>query len=62
MYRPPSSDESYYNAMIDNVMTASANDSEIILCGDLNFDYKLDLSLSRNPIKYIEDLFLLNFS
>jgi hypothetical protein len=30
---------------------------DIVLMGDLNFHYALDLSLSQNPVKYLEDLF-----
>ena len=57
MYRPPSSRNDYYDMMIENIELASVSDHEIILMGDLNFDYVIDESLSSNPIHLIESLF-----
>ena len=57
MYRPPSARKEYYENMIENIELAASNNKEIILLGDLNFDYKLDESLSSNPVYWIEALF-----
>ena len=57
MYRPPSTRNEYYEKMIENIELAASNNKEIILLGDLNFDYKLDESLSSNPVYWIEALF-----
>ena len=53
MYRPPSSRNDYYDMMIENIELASVCDQDIILMGDLNFDYVIDESLSSNPIHLI---------
>ena len=53
MYRPPSSRNDYYDIMIENIELASVSDLEIILMGDLNFDYVIDELLSSNPIHLI---------
>ena len=36
---------------------AQSEDANMIILGDLNFDYKLDDSLNKNPIYNLEDLF-----
>ena len=54
IYRPPSSSQAYYNKIIDMYERAHLDDIPIISMGDLNYDYKLDESLSNNPIHYIE--------
>ena len=56
MYRPPSAKVIYYNGMLDVIERAISEDKEIILLGDLNFDYQVDESLSSNPIHYMENL------
>ena len=54
MYRPPSSNNAYIKYMlvqIDNVVYYHEN---IIIVGDLNYDYEIDDSLSSNqPHQYI---------
>ena len=40
--------------VVDMYEKAQLDDIPIILMGDLNYDYKLDESLSNNPIHYIE--------
>ena len=60
MYRPLSARKEYYEKIIENIELAASNNKEIkdiILWGDLNFDYKLDESLSPNPVYWIEVLF-----
>ena len=54
LYRPPSSSQIYYSKIVDMYEKAQLDDFPIISMGDLNYDYKLDESLSNNPIYYIE--------
>ena len=54
IYRPPSSSQVYYSKIVDMYEKAQLDDFPIISMGDLNYDYKLDESLSNNPIYYIE--------
>ena len=60
MYRPPSSRVQYFNGILDIIEKAASDDKEIVLLGDLNYDYRFDESLSTNPLHYIENLFGLN--
>ena len=57
MYRQPKATNQYYNAMLDNIEKALSINENIILLGDLNYDYKLDQNLCNNPVYYIECLF-----
>jgi exonuclease III len=59
MYRPPSADSEYYEHMIDCLSRAVAENNDILVLGDLNYDYKLDDNLNTNPINYLENLFML---
>ena len=59
MYRPPSAGINYYKGVLDIMDRASLENKEILLLGDLNFDYKVDESLSSNPVHYIENLYLM---
>ena len=56
-YRPPSANVEYYEALLDSLSCAFAEEKEVILLGDLNFNYKLDETLSKNPVHYIEQLY-----
>ena len=60
MYRPPSASHDYYDKMIENIELVSMLNKESVIFGDLNFDYKLDESLSSNPVHLIENLFQLS--
>ena len=60
MYRPPSATSEYFNEVLDEIERATSEDKEIMLLGDLNYNYKIDENLSNNPIHYIENLFLLS--
>ena len=60
MYRPPSASHDYYDKMIENIELVSMLNKEIVIFGDLNFNYKLDESLSLNPVHLIENLFHLS--
>ena len=53
MYRPPSSDSNYFDKMLDLLEQASNEAENVILLGDLNYDYKTDM----NPIFLIESMF-----
>ena len=57
IYRPPSAKVSYYNSILDIVERAMSEDKEVVILGDLNYDYQLNESLSSNPIHYMENLF-----
>lgn len=59
VYRPPKPNCSYYDKMLDLLEKMSTENKELILLGDLNIDYKLDHTLSTNPLHYIENLYLL---
>ena len=59
MYREPKANLAYYEAMLDNIEAAIAKNENIVILGDLNFDYKLDETLENNPLFYIEKLYLL---
>jgi exonuclease III len=58
-YRPPSANLDYFNNMVNNIERASAENKEVVILGDFNHDYVLDETLHKNPMKYIEDLFVL---
>ena len=60
MYRPPSASHDYYDKMIENIDLVSMLNKEIVIFRDLNFNYKLDESLSSNPVHLIENLFQLS--
>ena len=57
MYRPPSSNCDYLNEMYDQLDQMNMLHNNIILMGDLNFDFKQDESLSSNPIHHMELLY-----
>ena len=57
MYRPPSSNNAYLKSMLDQIDNVFSYNENIILMGDLNYDYKLDESLSSNPLHQIEILY-----
>ena len=55
-YRPPDKDGSYYDNTVDMLSKASAENKEMILLGDFNWNYTLDGSYHTNPVRYLEDL------
>ena len=57
MYRPPSSNNAYLKSMLDQIDNVFSYNENIILTGDINYDYKLDESLSSNPLHQIEILY-----
>ena len=60
MYQPPSASHDYSDKMIENIELVSMLNKEIVIFGDLNFNYKIDESLSSNPVHLIENLFQLS--
>ena len=55
MYRPPpplppSASHDYYDKIVENIELASMLNKEIVIFGDLNFNYIIDESLSSNII------------
>jgi exonuclease III len=59
VYRPPDANADYYNDIVNMINVALLEDKYTIITGDLNFNYKIDESLCNNPVKYIEDVFML---
>ena len=58
MYRPPSSNNAYLMSMLDQIDNVFFYYNEnIILMGNLNYDYKLEEPLSSNPPHQIEILY-----
>ena len=57
MYRPPSSNHAYLKSMLDQIDNVYSYNENVMLMGDLNYDYKLDESLSSNPLHQIEILY-----
>ena len=57
MYIPPSSRIEYLNGMLDILDKATAEDKNIIIPADLNFDYKFDETLCSNPVHQMENLY-----
>ena len=59
VYRPPAESNEYFDKMLDVFDKASLEDSEMCILGDLNYDYSIDLSISNNPVYYLENLYSL---
>ena len=57
MYRPPSSNYAYLKSMLDQIDNVFSCNENIMLMGDLNYDYKLDETLSSNPLQKMEILY-----
>ena len=54
MCRPPSASHEYFDTMVENIELASSTNMQMIILGDLNFNYQIDESLSSNPIHLIK--------
>ena len=48
---------SYFNDILDMIEKASNKELDMILMGDLIYDYVVNESLHANPIHYIETLY-----
>ena len=57
VYRPPSAHTEYYEKILDMLDKVDAEENDNFIMGDLNFDYKLDESLSSNSLYYIENAY-----
>ena len=57
MYKSPSSRNEYFNAMLDILDKATAEDKNIIIPADLNFDYKFDETLCSNPLHQMDNMY-----
>ena len=57
MYRPPSSNYAYLKSMLDQIDNVFSCNENIMLMGDLNYDYKLDETLSSNRLQKMEILY-----
>lgn len=56
MYRPPSAKTDYFEKMLNTFESVMDVNHELLIIGDLNFNYVLDETLSSNPAHYIETL------
>jgi exonuclease III len=50
-YRPPSAGTQYYDCMINNIERVCAENKEVIILGDFNYDYVLDETLHKKTHK-----------
>ena len=57
VYRPPSAQSEYNENILNMLDKVDAEEKCNFIMGDLNFDYKLDESLSSNPLYYIENAY-----
>ena len=57
VYRPPSAHTEYYEKILDTLDKIDAEEKDNFITGDLSFDYKLDESLSSNPLYFIENAY-----
>lgn len=55
-YRAPNKDADYYNNTVNMLSKAMAEDKEVLILGDFNWDYKFDETYATNPARYLEDL------
>jgi len=56
-YRSPEKQIDYFNDTIDMINKATNEGKGMIICGDFNWDYKLDETLATHKVKQLEDLF-----
>ncbi len=52
IYRPPSANLEYFNAILDKVEEVSASSFDLILLGDLNYNYLVDESVEKPTALY----------
>ena len=58
IYRPPSRGSSYFDDIVDMLIEKASNkEIDMILLGDLNYDYVVNESLHTNPVHDIEALY-----
>ena len=54
VYRPPSAPTAYFESLLDMLEKAKVCELEMIVLGDLNYNYVIDETLCKNPLYYIE--------
>ena len=52
IYQPPSSGSIYFESLLDMIKNASKKELDMIILGDMNYDYVINESLHSNPIHY----------
>ena len=57
MYRPPSSNVAYFNALLDQVDQIYTDHDNVILLGDLNYNYVSNQSLIASPLYQLETMY-----
>ena len=57
VYRAPSANSDYFNNIIDMITYASLENEQLVITGDLNYNYVFDENLHRNPLHFIETCF-----
>ena len=57
MYRPPSSNVAYFNAILDQVDQIYTDHDNVILLGDLNYNYVSNQSLMTSPLYQLETMY-----
>ncbi len=55
IYRPPSHNQDYFNALLDTTEEATAQGNDVVILGDLNYNYVP--GDPRNPVHLMEQLF-----
>ncbi len=56
MYRTPSKNQDYFNALLDTTEEASALGNDVVILGDLNYNNYVHGD-TRNPVHFMEQLF-----
>ena len=56
-FKPSSTNNDYFNCVLNQIDHAHSLNKNIILMGDLNYNYKFAESLSCNPVHQIEVLY-----
>ena len=57
VYRAPSANSDYSNNIIDMITYASLENEQLVITGDLNYNYVFDESLHGNPLHFIKTCF-----
>ena len=57
IYRPPSRGSYYFNDILDTIEKASNKELDMILLGDLSYDWVVHETLHTNPVYSMEALY-----
>ena len=60
IYRAPDEKIEYYENIVDSIDKATNENIEIVLLGDLNYNYVLNETLYQNPVYLLENMFMLS--